>query len=181
MRPASRAASFVHARQLAAHRRFGAQSQRAQDLRRHLDGRANARSRVDRDHAGLVDEPVRQRIGRDELSETASHQAFYRDDRVAWIVDLMRACGPADLGFAGRQVAHDRRQQRFTVRIGQHARKRALHGRDERVRRAEVDAGGEPVLMRRGGQAGFGDLQKGHVGVPFGRFEGRARSYARRA
>jgi hypothetical protein len=65
----------------------------------------------------------------------------------------------ADVGVAVRQVAHDRWQQRAAVLVAQHFRDAVAHGGDERIGGAQVDAHRQPVLVRRGRHAGFGDLQ----------------------
>ena len=70
------------------------------------------------------------------------------------------------------QIAHDRRQQRRAVFIGQRAGPGALHGGDQRVGGAQVDAGGQPVLVRPGAAARLGDLQERHGQRPPGRPKG---------
>ena len=78
------------------------------------------------------------------------------------ILGLLRLRRVAHLDAAAGQVAHDRRQQRAALRVGQHRRDAAAHRRDQRVGGAQVDADREPLLVRLGRLARLGDLQQRH-------------------
>jgi len=64
-------------------------------------------------------------------------------------------------------VADDGGQGGAPVNIGQTNRAAAADGSNQAGGRPQVDADGETVLMRSGGHAGFGNLQKSHDCVPF--------------
>ncbi len=68
----------------------------------------------------------------------------------------------ADFGIEIVPVVHNRRQQVPALLIRQGVGNTATHRGNERVGRAEVNTDGEPVFMRRGGLAGFADLQQCH-------------------
>ena len=72
-----------------------------------------------------------------------------------------RASSPT-IDAAVGQVAHDRRQQRAALPVGDDLRRAAAHGADERVRGAEVDADREPVLVRVRGLSRLGNLEQRH-------------------
>jgi NAD-specific glutamate dehydrogenase len=55
---------------------FGALAQRSEDLGRDLDRRLHTISRVDRHHARLVDEAVRQALAPGNVGERAAHQSL---------------------------------------------------------------------------------------------------------
>jgi NAD-specific glutamate dehydrogenase len=138
-------------------------AQRGEDLGRDLDRRLHAVARVDGDHAGLVDEAVRQTLAAGHVGERAAHQPFGRDDRVQRIFGQRFERGLADLTAAGVEITHGRRQDRAAVRVGQALGHTATHSRNERMRRAEVDADGDAPRVRVGRLAGFGDLQQCHL------------------
>ncbi len=98
-----------------------------------------------------------------EVVAAAAHQPLDRHDRVARVA--RRAASSASqptVAPPSAAIAHDRRQQRAAVLVGQHVGHAVAHRGDERVRRAEVDADREPPLVRRRRHAGFGDLQQRH-------------------
>ena len=137
---------------------LGAEAQRGEDLGGHLHRRLHAVARGHAHHAGLVDEAVRQALVAGDVGQRAAHEALGRDDRVFGVVALRLERGVADLAAAAFQVAHGRRQDHAAVFVGQALGQAVAHGRDERVRGAEVDAHRDATLVRIGGLAGFGNL-----------------------
>jgi hypothetical protein len=141
---------------------FGALAQRGQDLGRDFDRRLHAVARLDRHHAGLVDEAVGQLVGAGHIGQRATHQALDGDDGVQRVVGLRGERIVADAASAAVEVLHGRRQQRAALRVGQALGHAVAHGGDERVRRAEVDAHCDAPRVRIGRLTGLGDLQQGH-------------------
>ena len=145
--------------QFIAQRIFRRLAQRGQDLRGDFDRRLHAGHGLQLHHAGSVHKIVGQVLGVRDVLQAAAHEALDGDDGVLRIGGAGRHGLVADVGVAVREVAHDRWQQRAAVLVGQHFRDRVAHGRDEGIGGAQVDAHRQPVLVRRGRHAGFGDLQ----------------------
>ncbi len=156
------------ARELAAEARLGSSAQRPQDLRRYLDRTLDAGACGEPDHSGLIDEAVRKAAGVGQVREAAAHQPLHRNDRVLRVARLHRLRGVPDVD-AGLAIADDRRQQRMAALVRKHDGDAVAHGRDQRVRRAEVDADRPLALVRRGRSIGLGDLQQRHQCSEWGR------------
>ena len=148
---------------------LGALAQRGEDLGRHLDRRLHAVARLDAQHAGRVDEAVRQLVVPDHVRETAPHEALDRDDGVLGILALSVDRRMADLPAAAVEVAHRRRQNHASGLIGQAFGHAVTHRGDERMRRAEVDADGDAAVVGVRRLAGLGNLQQRHGVMTRGR------------
>ena len=123
---------------------------------------------VQLDHALVGRETVGQvlRVLR-EVGKRAADKAFGGADGVQRVGFLGGKGGFADFDGIAFAVADDRGQGGTPVHIGQTDRAAAADGGNQAVGRTQVDADGEAVLMRSGGHAGFGNLQKSHDCVPF--------------
>ncbi|ENO96578.1 NAD-specific glutamate dehydrogenase [Thauera phenylacetica B4P] len=155
--------------QRAAQAALGAHAQAAQDLGGHLHRALDALHRAQPHHAGAVLEVVGHGLDVGHVLEPAPHEALDRHDGVARIHRLRPQRNEADVDAAVGLVAHRRGQHGAAGLVGQADRDAVAHGGDERIGGAEVDADGEPMLVRLGGHAGFGDLQQSHrcCSVPF--------------
>ncbi|CAK0601456.1 NAD-specific glutamate dehydrogenase [Burkholderia pseudomallei] len=145
--------------EVVAERILGALPQRRENFRRYLDRALHAVDRADLHHAGRIDEFVWRVRRALDFRLAPPHEALDRHDRVARIDRRLFLRGMADPPAALVQIADDGGQQHAPRIIGQCFRNAVAHRRDERIRRAEVDADGEAPLMRRGRHAGFGNLQ----------------------
>ncbi len=134
--------------ELSAERAFGAIAKDAQDVRRNLHRRARSGHRLDRDHAGCVDEAVRKRAVLGHVGNAAAHETLHRHDRIRGIVGLRGARVVADIDVRVGKVAHDRRQQGTALLVRDHFGGAAAHRRGERVRRAQVDSYRAALLVR---------------------------------
>ena len=123
---------------------------------------------VQLDHALVGREPVGQvlRVLR-EVGKCAADKAFGGADGVQRVGFLGGKGDFADFDGIAFAVADDGGQGGTSVYIGQANRAAAADGGNQAVGRTQVDADGEAVLMRSGGHAGFGNLQKSHDCVPF--------------
>ena len=138
---------------------FGPVTQRRQDVGTDLDRRFLSGRSVDGEHAGLVDEAVRQAPAVGHVLQVAAHEALDRGNRVLGItLHRLHGCG-ADLAPAIGQVTHDRRQDDPALLIGQAFGRAAAHRGNQRMGGAQVDADRQPALMRVRGLTGFGNLQ----------------------
>ncbi|ENO84159.1 NAD-specific glutamate dehydrogenase [Thauera aminoaromatica S2] len=155
--------------QRAAEAGLGAFAQAAQDLGGDLHRALDALHRAQPHHPGAVLEVVGHRLDVGDVLEAAAHEALDRDDGVARIDRLRLERTQTDLDAAIGVIAHGRGQHGAAGLVGQADRDAVAHGGDERIGGPEVDADGEPVLVRLGGHAGFGDLQQSHrcCSVPF--------------
>ncbi|EFC88781.1 hypothetical protein NEIMUCOT_04830 [Neisseria mucosa ATCC 25996] len=123
---------------------------------------------VQLDHALVGCEPVGQVLSfMREVGQRAANQAFGGADGVQRVGFLGGKGGFADFDGVAFAVADDGGQGGAPVNIGQTNRAAAADGSNQAVGRTQVDADGETVLMRSGGHAGFGNLQKSHDCVPF--------------
>ena len=139
--------------------------QGGQDFGRHFDRRLDAIGRVHLQHAGRIDKIVRQLVAPIDVGQAAPHEAFHRDDGVAWVGGRFGQGIEADLAPALRQVSNCRRQddaRRFIRQAFGHA---VAHGRHQGMRGAQVDAHGNAALVRIGRTTGFGNLQQRHVSI----------------
>ena len=150
------------AAQVALQGQLRALAQHFQDFGRDFNRALDARRGANLQHAGGVDEIVGRVLDVRHVFDAAPHVALHRDDDVLRILGLARLRRIAYLGAPVGQVVHDRGQQRPSARIGEHGRNAAAHGGDQRVGRAQVDADREPLLVRRGRSARFGNLQQCH-------------------
>ncbi len=148
--------------QLVAQGVFGLLAQGGEDFRRHFDRALHAGHGLQLHHAGRVEKIVGQVFGVGDIFQAAAHEALDRDDGVLRVAHLGGHGLVADVGMAVGQVAHHRGQQRPALFVGQHFGNAAANRRDQRIGGAQVDAHRQPVLVRRGGHARFGDLQKRH-------------------
>ena len=137
-------------------------AQHFQDLGGDFDRALDARRGANLQHAGSIDEVVGRVLDVRDVLDAAAHVALHRDDGVFRIVGLPGLRRVAHLGAPVGQETHDRGQQRPSVRVGEHGRGAAAHGRYQRVGRAQVDAHCEAVLVRRRRSARLGDLQQCH-------------------
>ena len=137
------------AAQLAAERSLGPSAQGFQDFCRDLDRALHAGRGTQLHHAGRVDEVVGRVFDVVDIAQAATHEALDRDNRVLRIDRLMRLRGVADLAAAVSAVAHNRRQQHAPALVGQGHGDAVAHRRDKGVGRAQIDAHGEAMLVRR--------------------------------
>ena len=150
------------ARELSAKALLGARLERAQNLRAHLDRRLLPGRGADDDAARAVLDAVGQRRKVLQVRAAPSDEALGRIDRVLGIALGMRERIPARLDFAAGEVPHDGGKKPSALAVDEHLGSRGDHGGDERVRRAEINADGEAMLMRSGGESRLGDLKECH-------------------
>ena len=145
------------ANQVVAKRIFRAITQRRENLGRHFD-RFHAVDGTDLHHARRIDEFVR-RVRR--ASTSALPRPMKRLTRSCCADRWRPALSPRGrcVGRPSR-IADHRRQQHAARFVRQDFRHAVAHGRDERIRRAEIDPDGESPLMRRRRHARFGNCGK---------------------
>jgi len=149
--------------QFAAEGALGTVAQRLEDVGRHFDRALAAGHRNQLHHARRIDELVGIAPGVAEIGQPAAHETLCRNDGVVRILALPCLGIVAGFGPAIGMVANHRRQQRAAALVIQHPREAGLHRGHQRVGGAKIDADSQPVLVRRGGHAGFGNLQQGHI------------------
>ena len=141
---------------------FRPRPQRLQYFRGNLDWTFHSGDRPELHHTRRVREVIGGVFGMRDVLQPSSHVALHRRDAVLRILRLLRLRRIADFNRAVRQVAHDGRQQRAALRVGQHRRGAAAHRGDQRVGGAQVDAHREALLVRLGRLSRFRDLEQRH-------------------
>ncbi|ENO90271.1 NAD-specific glutamate dehydrogenase [Thauera linaloolentis 47Lol = DSM 12138] len=154
-----------HADQPAAQAGFGAYAQHTQNFGRNLDRAFHALHGTQPHHARAVLEIVGHGLDMGHVLEAAPHETLCRHDGVAWIGGLRLERAQPGLGAAVYVIAHHRGQHRAAGLVRQAHGDPVAHAGNERVGGPQVDAHREPVLVRFGGHAGFGNLQQGHRGI----------------
>jgi hypothetical protein len=150
------------AHEFAAECLLGALSQDFENLRGNLHRAAHARDGLDFDHAAAVNQPVGAALGIGEVREAASHPALHGSNGVQRVDELSAARLEPDLHVAAAQIAHHRWQQFHAILVAQNLRRAVANGRHKRIGRAEVDADGEPVLVRGLALTRFCDAEQRH-------------------
>ena len=89
---------------------FGALAQRGQYFSAHLDRRLLAFNGLQSQHAGFVDQRIREAGSVGNIGDTTAHETLDRDDGVLRIIGLCRQSIVADGAFAVAQITHRRRQ-----------------------------------------------------------------------
>ena len=144
---------------------FCALAQRGQDLGADLHRRLHAVRRGEADHAALpafLHEVVGQLVSTSDVGQGTPHKTLGGGHGVARVLRLGQHSLVADLATTALQVAHHRRQQQAALGIGQAFGYAALHGGHQGMRGAQVNADRDAPLVRVGGLAGLGNLQKRH-------------------
>ena len=76
---------------------FGAKTQSRQDFGAHFHRRLVACAGVNRQHAGFIDELVRQLVAVGDVGHASTHETLDRHQGVLWIVGLRQQSGSANL------------------------------------------------------------------------------------
>ncbi len=148
----------------AAQRGFGTGPQHGKDVCRHLHRTFFTGGR---DQIGHAPFSAREAVGQFapqplHIGNAAPHQALDGNDGVERIFRRRRPRLMANATLPIRKIANHGGQQVATGCIRQGLGLAALHRGHQRVGRAEIDAHGQPVLVRRGTLAGLGNLQQRH-------------------
>ena len=153
------------AHQFAAQRLFGARFQAGQNVGGYVNRRFDTVFGVQFDDFFRLAEAVGQ-VRRVDFGQCAANQAFGGGDGVLRVGFL---CGQrffADHGFAVAQIAHHGGQRGVAVFVCQTHGGTAFHAGDQAVGGAQVNAGRQTVLVRRGRHIGFGNLEECHGVCP---------------
>ena len=148
--------------QAAAQRSFRPLFEHAQNLGGNFNRGFHAVAGVQPDQALAVGKAVGQTAGIN-VFKLAPDQALGRADGIGGIAAGRRRGIAADQYLARFAVTHHRWQRHLPVFIGQTNRAAAAHSGDQAVGGSQIDAYRQPVLVRRGGKTGFGDLKQCHV------------------
>jgi len=143
---------------LATERFFSAAFERTQNVGRDFNRAFDAGHGLDLQHARRFDKTIRRRqIG--HILESPPHKAFDRHQGIGRIAALAGLRLMANRHHAIGGVMHHGRQEAAAFMIGQHHGRAAFDGGDQRIGRAQINADRQPVLVRFGKHAGFGNLQ----------------------
>ncbi|MNO93231.1 NAD-specific glutamate dehydrogenase [compost metagenome] len=146
--------------QIAAEGLLGALTQHLEDIGGHFHRAFRPLDGVDERHVRLTaNKAVRQLFAQLlDVGQTTPHQALYRQHGVQWVAGSGIARSLPDFA-APFEVAHRRRQNDITLRIGQGLTTTAAQGGDQRIGGTQVDTHRQATLVRLRGLTGFGDLQ----------------------
>jgi cysteine desulfurase len=137
-------------------------SQRRENLRGNLYRALDAGHCLELHHARRILKIVRQIFDIRDVFQATAHEALDRDNRIFRIGGLRGLRLVADVSIPVRQIAHHRRQQRASLFVGQHFGNAVAHGGDQRIGGTQINPYRQPMLMRCGGHARFGNLKKRH-------------------
>ena len=142
-------------------------AQSGENLGTHLDRRLVAIHRRHADHAlrrliAVSYEVVRQFFGMRDILQTAPHETLDGRNGVARIPRLGGNSVIANLASAIFKVADHRRQEHPALAVRQAFRHAVANSRNQGVGGAQIDTHRNAPLVRIGGLAGFGNLQKRH-------------------
>ncbi len=153
-------------------------TQHAQHFRRDLDRALDTLHRAQSHHARAILEVVGHRLHMGDILDAPTHEALHRKNGVARISGLRLDRHLTDVDTAISAIAHHRRQHRAPGFVRQAHGDAVTHRGNKGVRRSKVDTDRQPMLMRRGGHAGFGNLQQGHQGIRVSCFQPSSASRA---
>ena len=120
---------------------------------------------MQRHHARLVDQSVRQLRPIANVVNTATHQSLDGGDGIERVFNLRVQRFKTDLTPFTIEVAHHAGQNHPTLLVRQAFRYAITHAGHQRVGRAQVDAHRNAAFVRVRCLPGFGNLKKCHVVV----------------
>ena len=139
---------------------FGACFEGAQNFGRHVNRGFIALAGMQFNQALVVAEAVGEiMVVGFEVGQGAPDQALGRADGVNRVDFLRFECIMAHFHARIFAIAHHRGQRGAALLVGEANGAAAFYGCHQAVGGAQIDACGEAVLVGRGGEAGFGDLQ----------------------
>ena len=142
---------------------FSPKAQRGQNLGTDFNWAFFTGHGLQRDHAGLVDQLVRQLHTAANVVNASPHQPLDRRNGVSRVIHLGRQGGIANLALVAWKVTHHARQNHPSLVVWQAFRHAIANTGHQRMGCAQVNADGDAPFVRVRRLARFGNLEECHV------------------